>query len=130
MINALSDLYHPCQAFADFFTLEEHFGGLRGLKLAYVGDGNNVCHSLMVAGSARRARMCASRRPQVTSQTLRIVAEAKRDRCARRAAKSNCSARRKKRSSGAQAVYTDVWASMGQEEESRRARTRFSRRFR
>src|ERR1700689_143167 len=51
VINALSDRYHPCQAFADFLTLEEHFGGVRGLKLAYIGDGNNVCHSLMLAGA-------------------------------------------------------------------------------
>lgn len=46
VINALSDRFHPCQAYADFFTLRERFGSLRGLKLAYVGDGNNVCHSL------------------------------------------------------------------------------------
>src|SRR5437773_10619971 len=47
VINALSDKFHPCQALADFFTLEEKFGTLRGFKLAYVGDGNNVCHSLI-----------------------------------------------------------------------------------
>src|SRR5499425_466079 len=47
VINALSDKFHPCQALADFFSLEEKFGSLRGFKLAYVGDGNNVCHSLM-----------------------------------------------------------------------------------
>src|SRR6266851_1979896 len=47
VINALSDKFHPCQALADFFTLEEKFGALRGFKLAYVGDGNNVCHSLI-----------------------------------------------------------------------------------
>ncbi len=47
VINALSDKFHPCQALADFFTLEERFGALRGFKLAYVGDGNNVCNSLI-----------------------------------------------------------------------------------
>src|SRR5499427_1196440 len=47
VINALSDKFHPCQALADYFTLEEKFGSLKGLKLAYVGDGNNVCHSLV-----------------------------------------------------------------------------------
>src|SRR5664279_5175210 len=47
VVNALSDRFHPCQALADFFTLEEKFGALRGFKLAYVGDGNNVCHSLI-----------------------------------------------------------------------------------
>ncbi len=51
VINALSDRYHPCQAYADFFTLEERVGKLRGIKLAYVGDGNNVCHSLITIGS-------------------------------------------------------------------------------
>ena len=51
VINALSDLYHPCQTLADFFTLEEKFGTSRGVKFAYVGDGNNVCHSLMIAGA-------------------------------------------------------------------------------
>src|SRR5260370_13716135 len=57
VINALSDRFHPCQAYADIFTLRERFGTLRGLKLAYVGDGNNVCHSLMATaarGGAKR----------------------------------------------------------------------------
>src|ERR1700680_3195475 len=49
VINALSDRYHPCQALADIFTLQEKFGDLRGLKLAFVGDGNNVAHSLMLS---------------------------------------------------------------------------------
>jgi ornithine carbamoyltransferase len=48
VINALSDMYHPCQALADMQTLQEHFGDTRGLKLAFVGDGNNVAHSLML----------------------------------------------------------------------------------
>ena len=48
VINALSDLEHPCQALADYFTLQEHFGGVRDITLAYVGDGNNVAHSLML----------------------------------------------------------------------------------
>ena len=51
VMNALSDLYHPCQALADMFTLKEHFGKLRGLKLAYVGDGNNVAHSLLLCAA-------------------------------------------------------------------------------
>jgi ornithine carbamoyltransferase len=52
VINALSELEHPCQALADFFTLQEHFGNLRGVHFAYVGDGNNVAHSLLLAGAA------------------------------------------------------------------------------
>src|SRR5262250_3427903 len=51
VVNALSDKFHPCQALADYFTLEEKFGALKGLKLAYVGDGNNVCHSLLYLGA-------------------------------------------------------------------------------
>ena len=57
VINALSDLYHPCQALADFFTLEERFGNLRGLKIAYVGDGNNMCHSLLAIGARAGAHI-------------------------------------------------------------------------
>jgi ornithine carbamoyltransferase len=51
VINALSDFEHPCQALADFMTLEEHFGAAAGLNFTYVGDGNNVCHSLMLTGA-------------------------------------------------------------------------------
>ena len=54
VINALTDLFHPCQALADFFTLHEKFGSLKGLKLAFVGDGSNVCHSLMIMGGKAR----------------------------------------------------------------------------
>jgi ornithine carbamoyltransferase len=57
VINALSDRFHPCQAYADFFTLREHCGNLRGLKVAYVGDGNNVCHSLMATAARVGAKM-------------------------------------------------------------------------
>src|SRR5260370_25997810 len=57
VINALSDRFHPCQAYADFFTLRERFGTLRGLKLAYVGDGNNVCHSLMATAARVGAKL-------------------------------------------------------------------------
>ncbi len=52
VINALSELEHPCQAMADMLTLQEHFGDLRGVRLAYVGDGNNVAHSLMLAAAS------------------------------------------------------------------------------
>src|SRR5262249_13090266 len=57
VINALSDLYHPCQAYADFFTLQERFSNLQGLKVAYVGDGNNVCHSLIVTAGRLGAEL-------------------------------------------------------------------------
>ena len=77
MINALSDRYHPCQAFTDFFTLEEHFGGVRGLKVAYVGDGNNMCHSLLLAGARLGAHVRVAT-PAGYEPAAEIVAEARR----------------------------------------------------
>ena len=118
VINALTDLEHPCQALADFHTLQEAFGSspadLAGLTLAYVGDGNNVAHSLMLCGALlgvnvrigcpegfapdpavlERARALANGGAQIS--VVHDPLEAAR---------------------GAQALYTDVWASMGQEEE-------------
>ena len=76
VINALSDKYHPCQALADFFTLEERFGNLRGLKLAYVGDGNNMCHSLLHDRRACGVRMFAWPRRRDTNRIAAIVADA------------------------------------------------------
>jgi len=117
VINGLSDLLHPCQALADYFTLRERRGDLTGLKMAYVGDGNNVAHELMFGAvklgmqfsigcptgyepnplvyksALRQAQKLGSPPPQVTSDPLEAV-------------------------SGADAVYTDVWTSMGQEKES------------
>lgn len=66
VINALTDLFHPCQALADFFTLQEKFGNVKGLKMAFVGDGNNVCHSLVILERSSE-RQLASRRRRVTS---------------------------------------------------------------
>jgi len=77
VINALSDRFHPCQALADFFTLEERFGGLRGLKFAYVGDGNNMCHSLLVVGARCGAHVRVAT-PAGYEPDAAIVAEAKR----------------------------------------------------
>ncbi len=70
VVNALSDLYHPCQALADVFTIQEQFGELRGLKLAFVGDGNNVAHSLML-DAPRLGMTSPSPRRRVTSPTSR-----------------------------------------------------------
>ncbi len=119
VINGLSDFLHPCQALADFFTLRERRGDVRGLKMAYVGDGNNVCHSLMFGAvklgcamtvgcppgyepnklifksAAREAQKLGSPVPEVTNDAMAAVA-------------------------GADVVYTDVWASMGQEQESQK----------
>jgi len=76
VINALSDMYHPCQGYADFFTLEERFGSLRGVKLAYIGDGNNVCHSLLLTGARVGAEVRVATPPGYEPQAA-IVAEAR-----------------------------------------------------
>ena len=117
VINGLSDLLHPCQALADYFTLRERRGGLTGLKLAYVGDGNNVAHELMFGAvklglqfsvgcprgyepnplifksAVREAQKLGSPIPEVSGDPYEAVA-------------------------GAEVVYTDVWTSMGQEAEA------------
>ena len=116
VINALSDLEHPCQAFADFFTLQEHFGDLRTVHLAYVGDGNNVAHSLMLAAAALGTSISIAT-PQGYEPNLEITAAAKAIGRSTGAiieiTNDPCLAVK-----GANAIYTDVWASMGQEEEA------------
>ena len=116
VINALSDVYHPCQTLCDFFTLEEKFGSARGLKFAYVGDGNNVCHSLMVAGARVGAHVRIAT-PAGYEPDAEIVAAARRDAAATEGSIELFRAP-EEAVSGVQAVYTDVWASMGQESET------------
>jgi ornithine carbamoyltransferase len=115
VINALSDRYHPCQALSDFFTLEERFGGLRGLKLAYVGDGNNVCHSLLSIGARAGAHIRLAT-PAGYSPDPSVISEAKRTARETRGKIELC-ASPEEAVADAQAIYTDVWTSMGQEEE-------------
>ncbi len=116
VINALSDRYHPCQALSDFQTLEERFGGLRGLKVAYVGDGNNVCHSLLTIGARVGAHVRVAT-PAGYEPDAAVVAEAKRVARETRS-KSEILRSPEEAVAGAQAIYTDVWTSMGQEDES------------
>jgi len=116
VINALSDRYHPCQALSDFFTLQERFGGLRGLKLAYVGDGNNVCHSLLSV-AARAGTHLRIATPSGYDPDPAVVSEAKRTARETRGKIELCNSP-EEAVAGAQAIYTDVWTSMGQEEES------------
>jgi ornithine carbamoyltransferase len=111
VINALSDMYHPCQALADVFTLKEHFGRLRGLKLAYVGDGNNVANSLMLC-CTRLGISVAVATPPGYEPGAEIVAQAREFGSVEI---TNDPAAAVK---AANAVYTDVWASMGQESEA------------
>src|SRR5271165_3897769 len=75
VINALSDLEHPCQALADFMTLEERFGSAKGLKFTYVGDGNNVCHSLMLTAALLGAH-CTIGTPRKYAPKAELVAQA------------------------------------------------------
>jgi ornithine carbamoyltransferase len=116
VINALSDRFHPCQALADFFTLEERFGNLRGLKFVYIGDGNNMCHSLL-STAARVGAHVRIATPAGYEPDAAIVADAKR---AARETRGKIEILRSPEEAvaGAQAVYTDVWASMGQEQEA------------
>jgi ornithine carbamoyltransferase len=116
VINALSDVYHPCQTLSDFFTLEEKFGSARGINLAYVGDGNNVCHSLMVAGAHVGAHVRIAT-PAGYEPDAKIVAAARQDAAAMQGT-IELFRSPEEAVSGAQAVYTDVWASMGQESET------------
>lgn len=116
VVNALSDLYHPCQALADIFTLKEHFGRLRGLRLAYAGDGNNVAHSLLL-GCSRLGINIAIAAPAGYCPKPEIVADA---RCFARESGSQIEITSDPADAvrGADAIYTDVWASMGQEAEA------------
>ncbi len=116
VVNALSDLYHPCQALADVFTLKEHFGRVGGLKLAYVGDGNNVAHSLLLCG-ARLGMHCSVATPEGYEPQAHIVQQA-RHLAAQTGAVMEITHNPIAAVQGAHAVYTDVWASMGQESEA------------
>ncbi|MBE3124561.1 MAG: ornithine carbamoyltransferase [Acidobacteria bacterium] len=121
VINALTDLSHPCQAMADFQTLREHKGSLANLKLAYVGDGNNVCHSLMLA-AARGGTKMAVGTPAGYEPNPEMVQAAREDGKDTGFALTLTNSA-EEAASGADAVYTDVWASMGQEaEKEKRAR--------
>ena len=115
VVNALSDLYHPCQALADIFTLKEHFGQLWGLKLAFVGDGNNVVHSLLLCCS-RLGISCSVATPGGYAPKPEIVHQAKRL-ASETGAQIEITTDPFAAVESANAVYTDVWASMGQESE-------------
>jgi len=116
VINGLSDLLHPCQALADFQTIQERFGSARGFSLCYVGDGNNVAHSLLVTGAKLGARVSVVT-PKGFEPRAEVVGWA-----AAAAAQTGGDVRvttsLEEGLSGARAVYTDVWASMGQESEA------------
>jgi ornithine carbamoyltransferase len=115
VINALSDAYHPCQALADVETVRERFGALKGLKLAFIGDGNNVAHSLMLT-CLRLGMDFALGCPQGYLPDPGVVAQAE-GMAAVAGASLVITHDTAEALAGAHAVYTDVWASMGQEQE-------------
>ena len=123
VINALSDLEHPCQALADFLTIYEKKEGLEGLTLAYVGDGNNVAHSLLLAASltGMNFRIASPDGCQVQDRILRLAQDYAID----SGAEILCTKEPRRAVSGADVVYTDVWTSMGQEAEAERRRQIF-----
>jgi len=114
VINALTDLEHPCQALADFLTLQEAFGSIEGLTLSYVGDGNNVAHSLMLCGALLgvNIRVGCPKGYEPSAAVLEQSRALAGGRCSIEVIQEPVAAVR-----GAHALYTDVWASMGQEEE-------------
>jgi ornithine carbamoyltransferase len=124
VINALSDFEHPCQALADMFTVQEKFGDLREVKIAYVGDGNNVAHSLMLAAASLGSHIAIAT-PKGYEPDATVTATA------REIAKSTggtvtVTNNAASAAQGAHAIYTDVWASMGQEEETEERRRIFA----
>ena len=116
VINALSDYEHPCQSLADFVTLEEQFGSVKGLEFAYVGDGNNVCHSLMLT-AAQLGVHCRVATPKGYAPELDIVHRAI-EISERTCGSLTLMHDPAKAVAGADAVYTDVCTSMGSEHEA------------
>ena len=114
VINALTDLEHPCQALADYLTIQEKFGELKGINLSYIGDGNNVANSLMMCGAMLgvNVQICS---PEGFNADSQIVEKAKS--LSEFGSKISISNDPLKAVKEAQVIYTDVWASMGQEEE-------------
>jgi ornithine carbamoyltransferase len=124
VINALSDTWHPCQVLADMQTLREHFGSLRGLKLAFVGDGNNVAQSLML-NAARLGMDFALANPPKYNADPAILEQAKII-AAEHGGTVLVTHDPAEAARDAHAIYTDVWASMGAENEAAERRTAFA----
>jgi ornithine carbamoyltransferase len=124
VINALSESYHPCQALADYFTLYEKFGSLKGKKLAYIGDGNNVCHSLLLTGAKLGVSVTVAGAPGYEPDPD-ILATA-REIAAGTGASIEVTTDAIEAVRDAIGVYTDVWTSMGWEEETQRRNIAFA----
>jgi ornithine carbamoyltransferase len=124
VINALSDLEHPCQAVADILTIFEHKNTLEGLTVAYVGDGNNCAHSLMLAAGlcGMNFRIASPKGYRVNDNILRTAQQ----NALENGAEIFCMEEPDQAVTGADVVYTDVWTSMGQEEEAEKRRKIFA----
>ena len=123
VVNGLTDRLHPCQAVADYFTLSELFPDLTGRKLAYVGDGNNVAHSLLL-GAPKVGMNIAVATPREFEPDPTIVAKARR-RAEEAGTRVQLVHDSSEAAEDASAIYTDVWASMGQESEAEQRRRLF-----
>jgi len=117
VVNGLTDLHHPCQALGDLMTIRERFGALKGLKLAYIGDGNNVAHSL-IEGASQTGIEIHLACPKGYGPNPRIV-EASRIVAKQTGAQIETMEEPRKAARDADVLYTDVWISMGQEKEAK-----------
>jgi len=124
IINGLSDLLHPCQVLADLLTIQEHFRCLSGLKLAYVGDGNNMAHSLML-GCAKVGLSIAVAHPKGYAPNPSII-NSTRSIAAETGAAVQITEDPYTAVQNAHILYADVWASMGQEEEAEERKAIFA----
>jgi len=115
VINGLCDKYHPCQAMADLMTVYEKFGKLKGIKLAYVGDGNNVCNTLIIgcAKTGMEIRVATPKGYEPLAEVVKYAQDQKNG-------KVILSNDYKQAVKGADVVYTDTWISMGQEADSKK----------
>ena len=125
VVNALSDFEHPCQCLADLLTIQEKKDDLAGIKLGYIGDGNNVAHSLMFGGAKMGMDVRVATPPghepfpQVTERSTEVAA--------RTGAKISVTNVVAEAATGADVLYTDVWASMGQEDQADAKRKKFEK---
>ena len=120
VINGLSDLHHPCQALADLLTIREEFGALEGVEITYVGDGNNVAHSLAL-GCALTGATLTIAHPEGHAPSAEVVELATKLGATPALTQDPYEA-----AVGARVVYTDVWASMGQEYEAEERKKKFA----
>jgi len=125
VINALSDFCHPCQGLADLLTLREHFGRLQGIRLTYIGDGNNIANTLLFAASKVGLHLTLASPPGYDCDAT-VVDQARRE-AAERGGSITLTNDPVEAAHGADVLYTDVWTSMGQEHEAARRRADFAR---